>query len=86
MTLTKTLPARSVHSLGLHEGDTLHILTLTDEAAVVTISHPEPVPAPPRESAREWLKTARGSVQLMPGETVDDVRMGYYAEKYQLPQ
>ena len=86
MTLTKTLPARSVRNLGLHAGDTLHILTVTDEAAVVLISHPEPAAAPARQSVREWLQTARGSVRLAPGETADEVRMSYYAEKYQLPQ
>lgn len=37
---------------------------------------------PLRGKAREWLLSAKGSVQLLPGETTDDARMDYYAAKY----
>ena len=30
----------------------------------------------------QWVKQARGSVRLAPGESADDARMAYYAEKY----
>ena len=30
----------------------------------------------------EWVKQARGSVRLAPGESVGEARLAYYAEKY----
>ena len=30
----------------------------------------------------EWVKRARGSVRLAPGESADDARLAYYAGKY----
>ena len=42
----------------------------------------EQMPAPRTASAREWAKQARGSVRLAPGESADDARMAYYAEKH----
>ena len=36
--------------------------------------------------ASEWLRTARGSVHLAAGESVDDARMACYATKYGLTQ
>ena len=33
-------------------------------------------------SASDWLRSARGSVKLAAGESVDDARMGFYAGKY----
>ncbi len=36
--------------------------------------------------ASEWLKTARGSVKALEGESVDDLRSAYYAEKYGLKE
>lgn len=37
---------------------------------------------PVRGMASDWLRSARGSVSLAPGESVDDARMGFYAGKY----
>lgn len=33
-------------------------------------------------AASQWVKQARGSVCLAPGESADDARMAHYAEKY----
>jgi hypothetical protein len=32
--------------------------------------------------ASEWLRTAKGSVHAIAGESADDARMAYYAAKY----
>ena len=42
----------------------------------------EPMPAARTANASEWVKHARGSVRLASGESADEARMAYYAEKY----
>ena len=32
--------------------------------------------------ASDWLRSARGSVELAAGESADDARMGFYTGKY----
>lgn len=81
MTFTQRIPAERLLGYDLHEGDTLHVVAVVDASFVVQVSRAEK-PAPARGKATEWLESARGSVKLAPGETVDDVRMGYYAAKY----
>jgi hypothetical protein len=45
-------------------------------------------PAPPRAPTRKrgsagaWAKRFAGTATLAPGETIDDVRMDHYREKY----
>jgi hypothetical protein len=34
--------------------------------------------------AAEWVREAKGSVRLSPGESADDVRLDYYTTKYGL--
>lgn len=38
--------------------------------------------APAAGKASDWLRSARGSVKLAAGETVDDARMEFYSGKY----
>jgi hypothetical protein len=33
-------------------------------------------------AAADWLRTAKGSVRVAPGQTADDLRMEFYAAKY----
>jgi len=85
MTTTMTIPADTLRSLGLHEGDTLHIIAEKDSAFVVEISrHEEGLTAAQSKAATEWLRTSTGIVKLAPGETEDDVRVAYYREKHKL--
>ena len=35
-----------------------------------------------RTKAREWARSARGSVRLAPGESADDARMAHYSAKH----
>lgn len=86
MTVTKTIPSSAVAGLELHTGDALHVLAVTDGAILVQLQRMDSTPPAHRGKASEWLKTARGAVRLLPGETADDIRMDYYAEKYSLPQ
>jgi hypothetical protein len=81
MTFTQRIPAERLLGLDLQEGDTLHLLAVVDSAFVVQVSRAEE-PAVARGKASEWLQSARGSVKLAPGETLDDLRMNYYASKY----
>ncbi len=82
MTLTKTIPVERLRGLDILQGDTLHIVSLVDSAFLVQIDREDKEAAPERGKAAEWLRTARGSVQIGPEESVDDMRMAYYAEKY----
>lgn len=84
MTTTKTIPAERLRGFDVHQGDTLHILAVMDSAFLVQFSRNEPASHEPRGKASEWLRTAKGSVQLAPDETSDDARMGYYTAKYGL--
>ena len=85
MTFTQSIPADRLSGLDVHAGDTLHVIALNDSAFVVQVTRVEESPQLSGK-AREWLLSARGSVQLLPEETVDDVRMGYYTAKYGLTQ
>jgi len=71
MTFTQRIPADRLSDLNVHEGDTLH----------VQISRADASP-PVTGKASEWLRSAKGSVRLAVGESVDDLRMDYYAAKH----
>ncbi len=81
MTLTQRIPADRLSDLNVHEGDTLHVIALLDSAFVVQISRADASPLATGK-ASEWLRSAKGSVNLAPGESVDDLRMDYYAAKH----
>ncbi|MDB6005157.1 MAG: hypothetical protein JWR15_2144 [Prosthecobacter sp.] len=83
MTFTQSIPAERLSGLDVHAGDMLHVIALNDSAFVVQVTRVEEAP-PLQGKACEWLRSAKGSVQLLPDETADDVRMGYYATKYGL--
>ncbi len=80
MTFTQRIPAERLLGLDLREGDTLQVVAVNSDF-VVEVSRPEK-PTRVTGNASEWLRSARGSVKLAPGETPDDVRMGYYDSKY----
>ena len=86
MTTIKYIPAEKLNSLDVHEGDTLHILALEENAFRIRISRTDAVQTVALGKASEWVRSARGSVQLAPNETADDVRMDYYQVKYDLNQ
>lgn len=83
MTFTQRIPAERLSGFDVHEGDTLHVLAVLDSSFVMQVSRADDAPAI-QGKASEWLQSARGSVRLEPGETVDDARMDYYASKYGL--
>jgi len=85
MSVTRTIPAAAVRDLNLHPGDSLHVLSVAD-TVVVELRRSADLPTPQPAKALEWLRTARGTGRLQPGETADDARMEYYAAKYGLPQ
>ena len=85
MTTTETVPLENITRLGLHEGDTLQVLNAMDSGFVVRITRAEKVPEPrPGSAAAEWIKSARGSVKLADGESVETARMAYYRDKHHL--
>ena len=81
MTFTQRIPADRLLGLDVHEGDTLHVLAKLESSFVVQVSRADDLPSA-QGKASEWLRSAKGSVQLNPGETVDDARMDYYAAKH----
>ena len=84
MTTTETVPLENITRLGLHEGDTLQVLVAMGSGFVVRITRAEKAPEPrPGGAAAEWIKSARGSVKLEDGESVEAARMAYYRDKYQ---
>lgn len=84
MTMTKIIPAERLEGLDVFQGDTLHIVSLVNSSFVVQIDRADVAGAPAKGKATEWLRSARGSVRLPQGESVDDARMSYYTEKYGL--
>jgi len=81
VTFTQSIPTERLSDLDLHEGDTLQVIALLDYAIIVNVSRADDGP-PAAGKASEWLRSAKGSVQLAPGESVDDLRMDYYATKH----
>lgn len=81
MIFTQRILIERLPDLHFQKGDTLQVMEVENSAIVVQVKRDE-APAPSQGKASEWLASARGSVRLSPGETVDDVRMGYYASKY----
>lgn len=86
MTTIKSIPAERLSGLDVHEGDTLHILALKESAFLIQISRTETIQKAAPGKASEWVRSARGSMRLAANETADDVRMDYYAAKYDLNQ
>jgi hypothetical protein len=84
MPVTKSISADHLRGLDLHRGDTLRVLEVQEENIVVELQRADAAPPRVAGQASEWLRTARGSVRLAPGESADDARMAYYAEKYGL--
>ena len=85
MTFTRSIPADRFLDLDVQEGDTLQVIALRGSTFVVRVSRIENSASVPGK-ASEWLRTAKGSVRLNAGETVDDARRQYYAMKYGLAQ
>jgi hypothetical protein len=83
MTFTQRIPADLLSGLNVHEGDTLHVTALLDSSFVVQISRANVIHSATGK-ASEWVKSAKGSVRLAPGESVHDLRMEYYAAKHGL--
>ena len=81
MTFTQRIPADRLSDLNVLEGDTLHVIALLDSSFVVQISRSD-TNLPANGKASEWLRSAKGSVRFAPGESVDDLRMDYYAAKH----
>lgn len=82
--VTATIPAEQLRGLDLHQGDTLQVLSVGHTAFLVQISRADPEPAPRQGAASAWVRSARGVVTLAEGESADDARAAYYAEKYGL--
>jgi hypothetical protein len=51
-------------------------------ASVTAVPPDENSPRTSPKAAREWLKTARGSVRLEPGESAEAARSACYERKY----
>jgi hypothetical protein len=83
MTFTQRIPAEHLLGLDVHEGDTLHVIAVLDSSFLVQVNRADDAPATTGK-ASDWLKSARGSVNLAPDETADDARMDYYTAKYGL--
>ncbi|MEO6740055.1 MAG: hypothetical protein ABIP20_07375 [Chthoniobacteraceae bacterium] len=81
MTFTQRIPADRLLGLDLHEGDKLHVIAQLESSLVVQVTRADGLRSA-RGKACEWLRSAKGSVRLNPGETVDDARMDYYAAKH----
>lgn len=80
MSVTRTIPKSNLGDLDLHAGDLIQVVSVGDDSLEIVVSREETVPGSGKAS--EWLDSARGSVKLSEGESVDDVRMEFYAAKY----
>lgn len=85
MSQTIHIAAAHLGALALHQGDTLRVLSNDDAGVVVVIERlPQNAPLARKGTAREWVRSAKGSVHLSPGASIDEARMEYYAGKYGL--
>lgn len=50
-------------------------------AVLATVQEEAPTSVSSASAARDWVLRARGSVQLAPGESVDDVLLAHYSGK-----
>ncbi len=78
--MTATIPIKALGTLNVHKGDTLLVLDVVDDSLLLTVNHNASISR--KGQARAWLKSARGIVELAPGESPDDLRIEYYAKKY----
>ena len=84
MTTTEKIPAKHLAQLDVQRGDSLHVLSVSDSDVVVEVRRRAAARNHSEGKASEWLRTAKGSVRLAPGETVDDARMAHLREKHGL--
>ena len=84
MTITKKIPADLWHGLDVHQGDSLQVIAVTESEFLVQISRADCPSAPTVGRAGEWLRSARGSVQMAAGSSADAARMDFYTAKYGL--
>lgn len=84
MTTTETIPAKHLDGLDIQQGDTLHVLSVSDLDVVVEVRRRDVVRGRSEGKASAWLRTAKGSVRLPPGETVDEARTAHLREKHGL--
>lgn len=84
MTTTETIPAKHFDGLDIQQGDTLHVLAVSDSAVVVEVRRRDATNGRSAGKASAWLRTAKGSVQMLPGETVDAARTAHLREKHGL--
>lgn len=83
MTTTQAIAVDAVRPLGLHAGDSLHVLEEKEGFFLMQILHATSVPkVAKRGSAGAWAREARGTARLAAGESRDDARMAYYREKF----
>ena len=84
MTITKAIPAERWRGLDVQQGDSLHVIAVTESKFLVQISRTDGPPERTVGKASEWLRSAKDSVRLAAGISADDARMDYYAAKYRL--
>ncbi|MCX6847756.1 MAG: hypothetical protein NTY98_02440 [Verrucomicrobia bacterium] len=83
MTTTKEIAVDALRPLGLHAGDSLHVLEEKGGVFLMEIMHASSVPiVAKRGSAGAWARAARGSARLTAEETREDARMDFYREKF----
>jgi hypothetical protein len=83
ITTTKEIAVDALRPLGLHAGDSLHVLEEKAGVFLMEIMHAAPVPhVAKRGSAGDWARAARGSARLAADETREDARLAYYQEKF----
>ena len=84
MTITKAIPAEQWRGLDVHQGDSLHVIAVTESEFLVEITRPVDRAETVAGKAGEWLRSARGSVRMAAGISADDARMDFYATKHGL--
>lgn len=84
MTTIGTIPAKLLSGLEIHCGDTLQVLSVTESDVVVSLHRSDPGTVRRAGKASAWLRSAKGSVRLAAGESVDDARMAHLRRKHGL--
>lgn len=83
MTITKEISSEQVRSLDLHQGDSLRVVAEMGGTLVIQIvkaASPVKPESGKKMTAGEWARKYMGIAKG--AESADDLRMGYYREKY----
>lgn len=83
MTITKEIPSEQMRSLDLHQGDSLHVVAELGSTLLIQIVKAATQSEKSKKGlAGEWARKYAGAARGSGAETMEDVRMAHFRDKY----